>query len=128
MPLIGGFDVLHQLLHVLMQPEPGRYLAEVLGLPSTQRFLERRNRSSEDFDLGGRRALLVQLAYLIRDWPHRLLEVCAGAGITRKPLVVNLPVIPTWYDLEAEQVCRVNGHRTCRSVLLLPHLTLIGIA
>ena len=127
-PSIEGFDVLHQLLNVLMQPEPGRYLAEVLERPGPQRLSERRNRSFEDFDLEGRRALLGQLGYLIGDWPHRLLGVCAGAGITRKPLVVNLPVVPSWYDLVAEQVSRANGRRSDRRVPLLPHLTLEGIA
>ena len=127
-PSIEGFDVLHQLLNVLMQPEPGRYLAEVLGHAGPQQLPERRNRSFEDFDLEGRRALLGQLGYLIGGWPHRLLEVCAGAGITRKPLVFNLPVIPGWYDLVAEQVSRANGHRPYKRTPLVAHLSLEEIA
>ena len=56
------------------------------------------------------------------------MEVCAGAGITRKPLVFNLPVIPGWYDLVAEQVSRANGHRPYKRTPLVAHLSLEEIA
>ena len=127
-PALEGFDVLHQLLNVLMQPAPGKYMAEVALQLGPQTLPERRNRSFEDFDLPGRRALLGQLAHLISSWPDRLLEVCEGADLTRRPLVLNLPEIPSWYDVVAEQVSRANGHRPYRRVPLVPHLTLDGIA
>lgn len=44
-PALEGFDVFHQLLNVLVQPVPGKYMAEVALLPRPQVLPERRNRS-----------------------------------------------------------------------------------
>lgn len=123
-PAEEGFSVLHQLLAVLMLPEVrGR-----LPLPDVMRIPARRNRSFEDFDLMDRHVLLVRLAYLLEDWPHRLLEVTRAAKVTRRPLVYNMGQIPGWYDLVADQLSQANGRRAYKVVPLVPHLSLAEIA
>ena len=120
-----GFDVLHQLLSVLMLPEVREALKD---LPDAPEYPQRRNRSFEDFSLAGRRALMERLAYLVQEWPWRFSGVVREAGLTRRPLVANMPQIPSWYDVVAEQFSQANGRRAYKVTPLVPHLSLAEIA
>lgn len=124
-PSKEGFDVLHQLLAVLLRPEMRQALD---FLPDAPVYPERRNRSFEDFSLAGRTAFMGRLAYLVQDWPERFVDVIRQAGLTRGPLVYNMPEIPSWYDRVVDQFSQANGRRAYKVVPLVPHLTLDEIA
>lgn len=122
-PALEGFDVLHQLLSVLMLPEVQRGMVSASGLPGPQRQPERRNRSFEDFGQADRRLLMGQLAWLIEEWPGRFVGLMKLQGVTRRPLVYNMAPIPDWYDEVAEELSLRNGKRPLKVVHLEPHLT-----
>lgn len=124
-PASEGFDVLHQLLYVLFQPA---VRATLDFLPDAPTYPARRNRSFEDFDLEGRQALMGRLASLVHDWSHRFTDLMRQAGMTRRPLVYNMPTRPVWYDLVAEQFSQANGRRAYKQVPLVPWLTLAELA
>ncbi|BDP41224.1 hypothetical protein DAETH_11930 [Deinococcus aetherius] len=127
-PSLEGFDVLHQLLAVVLRQGVQGHLTETCGLAGPERPPQRRNRSFEDFDLPDRRLLLRQLAFLLEDWPHRLLRTCEAAGVTKEPLVVNFRPVPPWYEAVADRLSRANGRRPYKRVPLEPHLTLEELA
>ncbi|MDO4264796.1 MAG: TniQ family protein, partial [Deinococcus sp.] len=121
---LEGFDVLHQLLAVLLLPEVQGGVVAASGLRGPQAQPERRNRSFEDFGLADRRLLLVQLAWLIGEWPGRFVGLMRLQGVTRRPLVVNMSPIPEWYDEVAEQLSQRNGKRPRPVAHIEPHLSL----
>lgn len=121
-PALEGFDVLHQLLAVALLPEVQRHLAINEQLPGPQRRLDRPNRSFEDYDLAGRRALLAQVDWLTQHWPARFESTCRVLGLTRRPLMVNFSTPPPWYDAVAEQFSQASGRRLSRSLPLAGHL------
>ncbi|AFD27802.1 hypothetical protein DGo_PC0010 (plasmid) [Deinococcus gobiensis I-0] len=123
-PALEGFDVLHQLLAVLRLPEAQRGVVAASDLTGPARMPGRRNGSFEDWALADRRLLLVQLAWLLGEWPHRFLGLMRLQGVTRRPLVYNMSPIPPWYDVVAEQVSQRNGKRPRPVVTLAPHLSL----
>lgn len=127
-PSLEGFDVLHQLLSVVLRPNIQGHLTEVGGLGGTERPPVRRNRSFEDHTLPDRRALLRQLAFLLEDWPQRLLRTCEVVGMNKRPLMVNFRPAPDWYEAVADRLSRANGRRPYKRVPLAAHLTLEELA
>lgn len=123
-PALEGFDVLHQLLAVLLLPEVQRGVVAASGLPGPGRRPDQRNGSFEDFSLADRRLLLTQLAWLIGEWPGRFVGLMRLQGLTRRPLVINMSPIPEWYDGVAEQLSRRNGKRPRPVAHVEPHLSL----
>lgn len=110
-PSLEGFDVLHQLLGVVFGTAVGEYLTGTCGFEAPRQPPERRNRSFEDFTLPDRVRLLRQLAFLLEEWPGRLIGVCEAVGVTKNPLVVNFRGVPGWYEAVADRLSRANGRR-----------------
>lgn len=125
---LEGFDVLHQLLAVVIGDRMQDHLTRVCGLEPVSRPPTRRNRAFEDFGLADRRRLLQGLAYVLDEWPQRLVRTCEAAGITKEPLVVNFRAIPPWYETVADRLSRANGRRPYKQVPLRGHLTLEELA
>jgi TniQ len=127
-PSLEGFDVLHQLLAVVLGERMQAHLTGVCDLEGVVRPPERRNRAFEDFDLLDRHRLMRQLTYIVEDWPRRLLGVCEATGVTKAPLMANFRPVPVWYELVADQLSRANGRRPYKRVPLAGHLTLEELA
>lgn len=127
-PALEGFDVMHQVLSLLFLAGPWKAVQDVTGLPVPASPPARPNRTFEDFTFEDRRLLLAGLRFLVSDWPARFVAVCTTARLTRKPLVVNMPVIPAWYDEVADRFSRANGRRPYKRIPLAEHLDLDGIA
>lgn len=127
-PSLEGFDVLHQLLAVVIGEKMQGHLTGVCGLAGISRLPERRNRAFEDFDLADRRILLRHLAYVLEDWPERLIRICETVGITKQPMVVNFRAMPPWYEALADRLSRANGRRPYKRLPLKGHLTLEELA
>lgn len=123
-PAIEGFDVLHQLLAVVVQGDMEVYLTRTCGHEALQAPPERRNRTFEDHALPDRRRLMQRVADLIEDWPHRLIRACETARVYKRPLMVNFAAAPAWYVAVADQVSRANGRRPYKRTPLAPHLSL----
>lgn len=122
---LESFDVLHQLLAVLREPELARHLEENCKLPGPGEAPTRRLPAFEAFSLRDRRRMLLQLEYLLFDWPERLIRTCETVGLTRKRLLKNFPDPPGWYDAVTERLNRASGRRPFSGPALEPHLTVI---
>ncbi|WP_291423081.1 TniQ family protein [Deinococcus sp.] len=120
-PSLEGFDVLHQLLTLILGRDAQGFLSTSCGLPGPVGRNERPNRSFEDYGLEDRRTLLAQMDWLISDWPAHLGLLCRSLKLTRRPLMVNFLCPPTWYDAVAETFSQANGRRRYVSPPLADH-------
>jgi len=127
-PSLEGFDVLYQLLGVVFGTAVGEYLTGICDFDAPRQLPERRHRTFEDFALPDRVRLLRQLAFLLEDWPERLIGACEAAGVTKNPLVVNFRGVPGWYEVVADRLSRANGRRPYKRVVLKGPLTLAELA
>lgn len=121
-PTLEAFAVLHQVSS-LVRHEGLKAQLDRVGLPGLSRPSERCNSALEDHSLEGRRVLLGRVAWLIGEWPTRLLELAVPAGLTRRPMMANFGQAPLWFDQVADRLNQGNGRRKPHRVSLVGHLT-----
>lgn len=100
--LVGGvpvysqlyFRVVHQLMKVLASRKSGPRLFAGIGLELSTSLA---GRTFESVALQGQAELLAGATWLLEDWPHRLIEVCARQRILSSSLLRDLDGAPFWY-------------------------------
>lgn len=100
--LVGGvpvysqlyFRVVHQLMKVLASRKSGPRLFAGIGLEWSTAS---EGRTFEAVALQGQAELLAGAAWLLEDWPHRLIAVCTRQGVLSSSLLRDLDEAPFWY-------------------------------
>ncbi|GMA15875.1 hypothetical protein GCM10025871_22060 [Deinococcus metallilatus] len=126
-PVLEGFDVLHQLLTVALTRGMQVHLTGACGLLGLKQPSARPNRTFEDHILPDRRTLLQHLDFLLQGWPDQFVRTCQAAGLPKSPLVHHLHPVPAWYGAVADRLSRQGGRPPPQLGSLAAHLDLAGL-